>query len=659
MVEHVFLAAASLAAIVFGILFISHREDRRKLDSAGLSFRTLAENSPAGIWRTDPHGQCVYVNPAWEEMAGMLDGEWKGNGWADALHPDDRARVFESFSNAVANLTKFEEQLRWSHPNGSVMWVRTLGAPEFDAQGELVGYVGINLSIQKSKELEQELSTALDKAEQAAASKTSFLANMSHEIRTPMNGVIGFTELLLESDMPDEQRSHVQLIADSGHAMMHLLNDILDVAKIESGQLRIKFEPTDIRQKLRHSAKLLEPLARSKNLSLGVWIDDAVPELVQLDALRLRQIILNLVGNAVKFTETGGIDVEARIENSSNGRQLLISVIDTGIGIDQTRIDAIFMPFSQEDSSAARRQGGTGLGLTISNQLVTMMDGTITVHSKVGVGSNFTVRLPLKEVSAQARVAHNDSDAPMPAMAHLEGVKLLIAEDHAINQQLIIAMVSSLGLEAQLVENGEEAVNAVQEAHRAGESFDAVLMDVQMPDVDGLEASRRLRKLGFDGQQLPIIALTANCYPDDIAACKKAGMQSHLGKPVTTIALARELARCLPQKSPEELEARKADKEVAAEGFDPALAGLEDRYRDRKGQLFSNMVSSLKVDPEAVDWDELAMELHKLAGVAANFGEAELGEASRRLERRLRLTPEPHLRLEALRREWPCFEDAA
>ena len=241
--------------------------------------------------------------------------------------------------------------------DGTSVWVKGLGAPESDDDGTLVGYVGINIDIQRSKDLEAELLAARERAENEAQSKTSFLANMSHEIRTPMNGVIGFTELLLESDLTEQQKAQVQLIAESGHAMMQLLNDILDHARIESGQLQIAKEPTDLRHKLKNCTKLIEPMARAKGLSLGVWIDDAVPPLLLIDKLRVHQVILNLIGNAVKFTEAGGIDVEARVENSSDGQSLLLAVIDTGIGIEEERLEAIFTPFMQEDGSVARRFG--------------------------------------------------------------------------------------------------------------------------------------------------------------------------------------------------------------------------------------------------------------------------------------------------------------
>ncbi len=661
-----FVAGGALSAII--IRALHERQIRLQNDSnvAALNFQAMAEVTPAGLWRTDSSGRFVFVNQALRDLSGFAEAEDFNVPWVNLIHHDDRADVLSVWTLAVSRREPFSTEFRWLHPSGGERWLVSMGQPEFNSDGQFCGYAGCNFDIGRLKEMEEKLKIARDNAENEAASKSTFLAHMSHDIRTPMNGVIGFTELLLETDLDEDQRGQVQLIADSGRAMMQLLNDILDHAKIESGELSIVPEPTDLRYRLSHCADLVESIARAKGLSVSVWVDDAVPKFLQLDQLRIGQILLNLVGNAVKFTETGGIDVEARMENSTEGRSLLISVIDTGIGIEETRLEDIFSPFVQEDGSTARRFGGSGLGLAISSQLVTMMGGQISVHSKRGVGTQFTVRLPLAPVKAAVMPATTlPAISEADALSCLTGAHILIAEDHGINQELIMSMAHTLQLDAQLVKNGEQAVSAVIEADKAEIPFQAVLMDLQMPGVDGLEATRRLRALGYDAKTLPIIALTANCYPDDIANCNVAGMQSHLGKPVTTVALARELARWLAPDGRARQGAgkeRKKPRETGPDISSPTLSsmtGLQDRYRDRKNEIVTSLRHTLDTEADQTDWDELARQLHKLAGVAANFGEPELGEASRRLERWLNTSQEPAELLRVLKREWPIFEEAA
>lgn len=507
----------------------------------------------------------------------------------------------------------------------------------------------LTTELAKARQHEEEQAAALERAERTAAAKSTFLANMSHEIRTPLNGVIGFAELLQESDLDDQQFGNVQLIAEASHAMMRLVNDILDVSRIEAGKMQLLEEPTDLREKLLHCAKLNEPMARRKGLKLSTFIDDAVPRKVIVDRLRLRQVLLNLIGNAVKFTDEGGVDIEARVENSTQGRVLIISVIDTGVGIAEERLETIFTPFSQGNEPLARHYGGTGLGLAISSQLIGVMNGRITVHSKRGIGTSFTIRLPLVEADHDAPIRSRTAPArPNQALADLSSARILIAEDLAINQQLVLAMTSSLGIEASLAADGEEAVRAVTEADREGRPFDAVLMDMQMPVMDGLQATRRIRELGFHADDLPIIALTANCYAEDVDACTRAGMQSHIAKPVTTIGLARELARWLPTSTPASVRPAR-----------PSLSDLESRYQDRKARILDQLRQSLRTDAENTDWHAIAGELHKLAGVAANFGDEKLGDLSRMLERRIKEDAQPALCHEALAKRWPDIEKAA
>ena len=659
MFELILFLVLCIAIGVMGYFLLRLRNQRAEAVAADVSFRTLADVSPAGMWRTDPQGRATFVNRAWEDMTGLTDGAWKGEAWAQAIHPADRERVFAQWKEAVEFRSRFRAEWRWQRPDGSSLWVITLGAPEFDDEGTLVAYVGLNIDIDRSKKLEADLKRARERAENAAASKSSFLANMSHEIRTPMNGVIGFTELLLASELDEEQRTQVQLIADSGKAMMRLLNDILDMAKIESGQLKIMPEPTDIRQKLHHCVKLLEPIAISKQLKLNVWVDDDVPDLLVLDRLRVRQIMLNLIGNAVKFTEHGGIDVETRVETTSNGSELAVTVIDTGIGIPREQLASIFKPFTQEDSSRTRRFGGTGLGLTFCRQLSEMMGGRISVESKQGVGTSFTVRLPLVAAETPQRRS-TDRPSEKKIAQRLAGARVLIAEDHSINQQLIMAIIDSLNMDAVLAANGREAVEAVEQAEADGQPFDAVLMDMLMPEMDGLEATRCIREMGYTSAQLPIVALTANCYPDDIAACRQAGMQGHLGKPLTGEELARELSRLItrnaglpaPGDRPDDLSSGDPQKSAL-------IQSLEAKYHARKEELIDHISYCLHGDPEATDWGVIADELHKLAGVAANFGDARLGEIARRLQRALREARQPASRLEALNREWDGLRDAA
>jgi PAS domain S-box-containing protein len=616
---------------------------RREVVEAELAL--LAMNATDAVVRVDLDGIIIYASPSTEQVMGIEPQRMLGNRIGQAIDPAHREEMFEfhrllSTGTVERGVITYRTH-RMDDPSRE-LWIEAhcglVRDPVVSVPREIIASLR---DVTQRKQLELELEAARERAEAAVQAKSSFLANMSHEIRTPMNGVLGFADLLLASELPPEQHRHAQLIVDSSRAMMRLLNDILDLSKIEAGQMQVNAERVDLGHALRGCLKLIEPAAATKGLALDFDLDPALPRFVMVDGLRLRQIALNLLGNAVKFTGEGKITLSARAASNEDGTPRIdIAVTDTGIGIPPDRHAAIFEQFVQAEQSTARRYGGTGLGLAISSRLASLMGGELGLRSAEGQGSVFTLCLPL--VAAEG-IEDADAAHRSPERA-IRPLQVLVAEDHDVNQLLMQEMLGRLGHRVTIVGDGAHALEAATAADLQGTPFDLVLMDMQMPVLDGISAARAIRGAGLSAQKLPILALTANAYADDVAACLEAGMQAHLAKPIQLNELAAAIARwAVPASSAVEIAPIMAPvpvppvlEKAPAMKLSPALVA---KFAERKAELLAAVTAFVAGDQGDAEAETLGGLLHKFAGSAGLFGEAPLGSKASALEVALETEP--------------------
>lgn len=514
------------------------REAEDRLHQREASLALLAEHSSDAIFRLALDGRCIYASPASREVLGFSPEVIEGQLLLQRFHPDDEAAVAQAFTTlAKGTEDRFNVEFRSLGVLGSdrYHWLEANCRLIRDKSGNPIEVVASLRNIDSRKNLEAELIKAKRAAEAAAEAKAGFLSAMSHEIRTPMNGVLGFADLLLHGELTDEQRAHVAHIADSGKLMLRVLNDVLDVSRLEASAMELHLEPVDLHALVEQCVSLARPGLGDKNIRLGSQIDRSVPASIVADRVRLQQILLNLLSNAAKFTEEGEIAVEVGVLPSADHNMLAIVVRDTGIGISKEKQGSIFASFTQADPSIHARFGGSGLGLTICARLAALMGGHILLDSEPGRGSVFTLAIPINLPAAQSREASIDSPA-VPSKG-----RVLVVEDNAVNQALIAALLDHFAVDYDIAGDGMEALKLIGPPGRAGQ-YDLVLMDAQLPRLDGLAATRRLRAIGHDETSLPIVALTAHASPEDARACISAGMQDCLVKPITLDTLTRALA---------------------------------------------------------------------------------------------------------------------
>ena len=512
---------------------------KRRMAESEQRHRLLADRATDIIITYGVDGLVSYVSPSIERVSGHSPQDVVGRPVTDLIHPEDVPALAESFREFVKSPPEWSQRgvtYRGVVKDGSCRWFEARTSIIRDDEGRVMEFQDLVRDVTDTKLLEEALIEARDRAEAGARAKSEFLANMSHELRTPLTSVIGFSGLLRQSEaLPETERRYADRIGTASEALLEVINDILDYSKLEAGAVEMELRAFDPKALANAAAAMVEGQCEVKGLALAVEVDPDLPAALMGDESRLRQVMVNFLANAAKFTATGSVTLKA----SWSEERLRIAVTDTGIGIAGDKIDALFERFSQADNSTTRVYGGTGLGLSISRRLVEMMGGEIGAESGVGEGSTFWFEVPLKPTAALVGPDSVDGETVSP-----EGLRILMADDAAANRELVVAILGGLGVALETVEDGARAV----EAARSG-GYDLILMDVHMPVMDGLDATRAIRALDGEAGRVPIIALTANVQPEQVQRCREAGMDDHVGKPIQVAELLRVIAARLEQRA--------------------------------------------------------------------------------------------------------------
>ena len=524
------LLAATLALGTWLILEFRFRlSTEAKAAQSAADYRLLADNSSDLILRLALDGTCRYASPACQTLFGVTPEQMVGTNLLRRRSRTPRPELAEAFARLAAGTERASILTSLLRSDGRLLRLEAnlQRAVTLDGMHEVVAVVR---DVTEREATLVALRAARDEAVGANQAKSNFLATVSHEIRTPMNGILGFADMLLRDDLSPDQRRAASLIRDAGTSLLAILNDVLDLSKIEAGRLELERVPVCLPALADGAQSILRSQADAKGLWLRLDLDPDLPDWIEADPTRLRQVLLNLLSNALKFTEAGGVTLAIR----RDGRRLRFAVTDTGIGIARDRQSLLFQQFSQLHRSSKRQFGGTGLGLAISKRLVEAMpEGEIGVESDEGHGATFWFAAALPTVAPPQPAA-----APAPAAPSGPSARILVAEDLFINQAVIESILTDAGHVVQIANNGVEAVEAARH-----ERFDLILMDMEMPELDGIEATRAIRQSAGAMRDVPIIAVTANALDSEATRCREAGMNDHLTKPIDRAALLAAIRR--------------------------------------------------------------------------------------------------------------------
>ena len=492
-----------------------------------------------GIWEISCTDGAISTDGVTRQICGLpgLTAEPEAATWWRLVHPQDLPHFEQAVQRCIAG-EHLEAEFRIIWPNGTVRYIESRAGLISDARGRPLNVLGTLWDVTETHALNAQLKAEKHRAEQANLAKSNFLAMMSHEIRTPMNGIIGMNQLLRDSELTPRQRFYADTIHDSSGALLRIMDSILDLSKLEAGKLTLEIANFDLHELIDQSIAAFSPAAEAKGLALAAQVALPRPTLFQGDSAILRQVLLNLVANAIKFTESGEVAIVATAaEPIGDDTRLRVEVRDTGIGIAETARAKLFNPFEQADNTITRRFGGTGLGLSISKRLVELMGGSIGVEANISAGSVFWFELLLPRATAIEPAASlaNITAASLPTTSG--SGHILVAEDNRINATVVTAFLAASGYTYDIAADGVEAIAAIRARH-----YDLVLMDVQMPKLDGLSATREIRELPL-GEGLPIIAMTANAMKEDRERCIAAGMNDYMSKPLDRGTLYTTLAR--------------------------------------------------------------------------------------------------------------------